>query len=116
MAVTIYHNPNCGTSRNALALLREKNVGPLNVIEYLKTPPTLAELKALVKRTGIQVRELLRTKEALYVELGLANPKWTDAQLLGFLAEHPKLLNRPIVETSKGAKACRPAETVLELL
>jgi arsenate reductase len=115
MAVTIYHNPNCGTSRNALALLRGKKIDPV-VIEYLKTPPTLAELKALVKRTGIPVRELLRTKEALYDELDLGNPKWTDAELLGFLAEHPKLMNRPVVETEKGAKACRPAEMVLELL
>ncbi len=116
MPVTIYHNPNCGTSRNTLALLREKKVEHLNVVEYLKTPPTLAEWKALVKRTGIPVRELLRTKEALYDELDLGNEKWSGAQLLGFLAEHPKLLNRPVVETPKGAKACRPAERVLELL
>lgn len=115
MAVTIYHNPNCGTSRNALALLREKKIDPV-VIEYLKTPPTLAEWEAFVKRTGLPVRELLRTKEALYDELDLGNPKWSDGQLLGFLVEHPKLLNRPIVETAKGAKACRPAEKVLELL
>ncbi|MEI9815337.1 MAG: arsenate reductase (glutaredoxin) [Acidobacteriota bacterium] len=111
MAVTIYHNPGCGTSRNTLALLRERKIEPLVVIEYLKTPPSLADLKALVKRTHIPVRELLRTREKLYAELDLANPKWTDAQLLGFLAEHPPLLNRPIVETAKGARACRPAET-----
>lgn len=115
MSVTIYHNPNCGTSRNTLAILREKKIEPV-VIEYLKTPPSLADLKALVKRTKIPVRELLRTKEALYTELDLANPKWTDAQLLEFLAANPRLLNRPVVETPKGAKACRPAETVWELL
>lgn len=115
MTVTIYHNPKCGTSRNALALLRERNIEP-TIIEYLKTPPTLAQFKALIKRSGLSAREFLRTKEKLYTELDLANPKWTDAQLTAFLAEHPSLLNRPVVETPKGVRPCRPAETVADLL
>lgn len=114
-SATIYHNPGCGTSRNVLALLRERGIES-TVIEYLKTPPTVDELKALVQRSGLGVRDFLRSKEKLYTELDLANPKWTDEQLLGFLAENPALLNRPVVETPKGARACRPAETVLELL
>jgi arsenate reductase len=113
--VTIYHNPNCGTSRNALALLRERNLDP-SIIEYLKHPPTLAEFQSLIKRSGLGARAFLRTKEKLYAELDLANPKWTEAQLTAFLAEHPQLLNRPVVETPKGVRPCRPAETVLDLL
>jgi arsenate reductase len=114
-SVTTYHNPNCGTSRNALALLRERGIEP-KIVEYLKTPPTRAELKELIRRSGLSARYFLRTKEKLYAELDLANPKWTEAQLIGFLAEHPALLNRPVVETPKGVRPCRPAETVLELL
>ena len=112
--VTIYHNPNCGTSRNALALIRERGIQP-TIVEYLKTPPTLAQLKALIQRSGLGARAFLRTREKLYAELDLANPKWTDTQLIAFLAEHPALLNRPIVETPKGIRPCRPAETILEL-
>ncbi len=115
MAVTIYHNPGCGTSRNTLALLRERGIEP-QVIEYLKTPPTKKQLLEMVKRSGFGAREFLRTREKLYAELDLANPKWTDAELIGFLAEHPTLLNRPVVSTPKGVRPCRPAETVLELL
>jgi arsenate reductase (glutaredoxin) len=115
MEATLYHNPNCGTSRNVLALLRERGIEP-RLIEYLKTPPTLAQWKALIKRSGLSARAFLRTKEKLYAELDLANPKWTDAQLTAFLAEHPSLLNRPIVATPKGVRPCRPAETVFELL
>ena len=115
MNITIYHNRNCGTSRNALALLRERNMEP-TIVEYLKTPPTLAQLKSLIKRSGLSAREFLRAKEKLYAELDLANPKWTEAQLTTFLAEHPSLLNRPIVETPKGVRPCRPAEVVLDLL
>ena len=115
MATILYHNPGCGTSRNVLALLREHGVEP-TIVEYLKTPPTLAQLKALIKRSGLSARAFLRTKEKLYTELDLANPKWTESQLITFLAEHPSLLNRPIVETPKGIRACRPAEIVLELL
>ena len=115
MATTLYHNPGCGTSRNVLALLREHGIEP-TIVEYLKTRPTLAQLKAFIKRSGLSARDFLRTKEKLYAELDLANPKWTEAQLTAFLAEHPQLLNRPVVETPKGIRACRPAETVLELL
>lgn len=115
MNVTIYHNPNCGTSRNALALLRERNIEP-TIIEYLKHPPTLTQLKSLIKRSGRGPREFLRTKEKLYTDLDLANSKWTDGQLTAFLAEHPQLLNRPVVETPKGIRPCRPAETLVDLL
>jgi arsenate reductase len=115
MSVTVYHNPNCGTSRNVLALLRERRIEP-TIIEYLKTPPTLAQLKALIKRSGLGVRAFLRTKEKLYTELDLANPKWTESQLTQFLADHPALLNRPVVETAKAVRPCRPAETELDLL
>ena len=115
MATTLYHNPGCGNSRNVLALLREQGIEP-TIVEYLKTPPTLAQLKALIKRSGLTARDFLRTKEKLYAELDLANPKWSKAELTAFLAEHPQLLNRPIVETPKGIRACRPAETVLDLL
>jgi arsenate reductase (glutaredoxin) len=114
-AATIYHNPGCGTSRNALALLREHGVEP-EVVEYLKTPLTKKQLEEIVRRSGLGAREFLRTREKLYGELDLANPKWSDAQLIGFLAEHPSLLNRPVVSTAKGVRPCRPAETVLELL
>ncbi len=115
MNATIYHNPNCGTSRNALALLRERGIEP-TIVEYLKHPPTLTQLKALIKRSGLGTRAFLRTKEKLYAELDLANPKWADAQLTAFLAEHPSLLNRPVVDTAKGVRPCRPAEAVLDLL
>ena len=114
-AVRIFHNPNCGTSRNALALLRERGIEP-EIVEYLKTPPTRAQLAAMVKRSGLSARDFLRTKEKLYTELDLANPKWTDDQLISFLAENPSLLNRPVVETPKGVKPCRPADAVLQLL
>lgn len=113
--VTIFHNPGCGTSRNVLALMQERGIEP-EVIQYLKTPPTRDELATLVKRSGLPARAFLREKEKLYTELGLANPKWTDEQLLDFLAEHPALLNRPVVATPKGVRPCRPAETVLQLL
>jgi arsenate reductase len=113
--VKIFHNPNCGTSRKALALLREHGIEP-EIIEYLKTPPTRQQLAAIVKRSGLSARDFLRTRERLYGELDLANPKWTDDQLIGFLAENPVLLNRPVVETAKGIKPCRPAEAVLDLL
>lgn len=115
VSVTIYHNPGCGTSRNTLALLRERGIEP-TIVEYLKTPPTLPQLKAMIKRSGLGARAFLRTREKLYEELDLANPKWTDAQLTEFLAKHPALLNRPVVETPKGVRSCRPAETALDLL
>jgi arsenate reductase len=113
--ITIFHNPACGTSRNTLALLRHAGLTPL-VVEYLQTPPSKARLKELVDAMGIGVRGLLREKGTPYAELGLADPKWTDDQLLDFILVHPILMNRPIVETPLGTKLCRPSEEVLEIL
>ena len=113
--ITIYHNPSCGTSRNTLAMIRNSGVEP-QVIEYLKTPPSLQQLAALVAAMGVPVREVLRRKGTPYDELGLDDPKWTDEQLLQFVVEHPVLLNRPIVETPLGTRLCRPSELVLDLL
>jgi len=115
MTVTIYHNPNCGTSRNVLAMIRQSGEEPV-VIEYLTNPPSRERLKELIMAMGAPVRALLREKGTPYAELGLADPKWSDEQLLGFMMQHPVLINRPIVVTPKGAKLCRPSETVLGLL
>jgi arsenate reductase len=113
--VTIYHNPDCGTSRNTLAMIRQSGEQP-EVIEYLKTPPSRARLVELIKAMAIPVRALLREKGAPYAELGLADPKWSDDQLLDFMLAHPILINRPIVVTPKGTKLCRPSEAVLDIL
>jgi len=113
--ITIYHNPACGTSRNVLALIRHAGIEPA-VVEYLKTPPTREQLRALVAATGQPVRALLREKGTPYSELGLADPKWTDDQLLDFIVEHPILMNRPLVVAPLGTQLCRPSEAVLELL
>jgi arsenate reductase len=113
--VTIFHNPACGTSRNTLALIRHAGIEP-QVIEYLKTPPGKEQLRALVAAMGIPVRALLREKGTPYAELGLADPKWTDDQLLDFMVQHPILMNRPVVVTPLGTKLCRPSEEVLEIL
>lgn len=115
MTITIYHNPACGTSRNVLALIRHAGIEPV-VVEYLKTPPSSDKLKQLVTAMDIGVRDLLREKGTPYAELGLADPKWTDDQLIEFIGQHPILMNRPIVETPLGTKLCRPSEEVLELL
>ena len=115
MTITIYHNPACGTSRNVLALIRHAGLEP-TVIEYLKTPPSKEKLRQLVTAMGITVRELLREKGTPYAELGLADPKFSDEQLLDFIGQHPILMNRPVVETPLGTKLCRPSEEVLELL
>ena len=115
MKATIYHNPACGTSRNTLAMIRAAGIEPV-VIEYLKTPPTADDIRAMVKATGGTLRDLLREKGTPYVELGLDDPNWTDDDLLGFIAQHPILLNRPIVVTSKGTALCRPSEKMLDLL
>ena len=114
-SVKIFHNPACGTSRNVLALIRHAGIEPV-VIEYLKTPPGKEELRALVAATGEPLRALLRDKGTPYVELGLADPKWTDDELLDFIDQHPILMNRPLVVTPLGTKLCRPSEAVLELL
>src|SRR5664279_2949048 len=115
MSVTIYHNPSCGTSRNTLAMIRQSGVKP-EIIEYLRNPPDRARLIELIKAMGIPVRGLLREKDTPYAELRLADPKWSDAQLLDFMLAHPILINRPIVVTPKGTKLCRPSEAVLDLL
>jgi arsenate reductase (glutaredoxin) len=115
MSVTIYHNPDCGTSRNTLAMIRQSGTEP-DIIEYLKNPPSRARLMELIKAMEIPVRALLREKGTPFAELGLADPKWTDDQLLDFMLAHPILINRPIVVTPKGVKLCRPSETVLTIL
>ena len=115
MSVTIYHNPSCGTSRNTLAMIRQSGEEP-EVIEYLKTPPDRAQLLELIRAMGISVRTLLREKGTPYAELGLADPKWSDGELIDFMLAHPILINRPIVVTPKGTKLCRPSEMVLDLL
>jgi len=114
-AITIYHNPACGTSRNTLALIRNSGVEPL-VVEYLKTPPGRAKLVELIAALGVPARDLLREKGTPYAELGLADPAWTDAQLIDFMVGHPVLMNRPIVVTPLGTRLCRPSEVVLEIL
>lgn len=113
--ITIYHNPQCGTSRNTLALIRNSGVEP-NVVLYLETPPSREVLGSLVSAMGTGARALLREKGTPFAELGLADPKWTDAQLLDFMVAHPILINRPVVVTPMGVRLCRPSELVLDLL
>ncbi len=113
--ITIYHNPACATSRNTLAMIRQSGVEP-EVIEYLKDPPSRAQLVELIKAMGVSPRDLLRRKGTPYDELGLDDPKWTGAELIDFMIAHPILINRPIVVTPKGVRLCRPPELVLELL
>jgi arsenate reductase len=115
MSVTIYHNPDCGTSRNTLAMIRQSGEKP-EVIEYLKHPPSRARLIELIKAMGISVRKLLREKGTPYAELELADPKWSDDQLIDFMLAPPIPINRPIVETPKGTRLCGPSELVLDLL
>lgn len=115
MSVTIYHNPACGTSRNTLAMIRQSGAEP-EVIEYLKTPPSRETLVALIKAMGVSVRDVLREKGTPYAELGLADPKWTDDQLIDFMLAHPILINRPIVVTENGVRLCRPSEAVVDIL
>jgi arsenate reductase len=113
--VTIYHNPACGTSRKVLGMLRQSGNEP-KVIEYLKTPPTRAELEHLLNRMGMKPRQLLRRRGTPFDELGLADPAKTDDQLLDAILEHPILMERPVVVSDKGVRLCRPAEKVMELL
>jgi arsenate reductase len=115
MTITIYHNPACGTSRNVLGFIREAGIEP-TVIEYLKTPPTRAELTDLIARMGIPVRALLREKDTPYAELGLADPILSDDALLDAMMAHPILINRPIVVTPTTVKLCRPSDAVKPLL
>jgi arsenate reductase len=114
MDVIIYHNPQCGTSRNTLALIRNAGIEP-HVIEYLKSPPTRLLLRQLINRMGIPVRALLREKGTPFAELGLGDPSLTD-RLLDAMMAHPILINRPIVVTPKGVRLCRPSEAVIDLL
>jgi arsenate reductase (glutaredoxin) len=115
MTATIYHNPDCGTSRNVLALIRNTGEDPV-IIEYLKHPPSRGELKDLIARMHVPVREVLRQKGTSYDALGLGDPKLSDVQLLDAMMAHPILINRPIVVTRRGVKLCRPSETVLDIL
>ncbi|MCB8840791.1 arsenate reductase (glutaredoxin) [Aurantimonas sp. VKM B-3413] len=115
MTVTIYHNPECGTSRNTLAMIRQSGEEP-EVIEYLKTPPSRETLIELLDMMKMKPRDLLREKGTPYKELGLDDPKLNDEEILQAMMEHPILINRPIVVTDKGVRLCRPSEKVLEIL
>jgi arsenate reductase (glutaredoxin) len=115
MSVTIYHNPDCGTSRNTLAMIRNAGIEP-EIIEYLKTPPDREILKGLIARAGLTVRAALREKGTPYTELGLGDASLSDEQLLDAMMEHPILINRPFVVTPIGVRLCRPSEVVLDVL
>ena len=115
VTVKIYHNPKCGTSRNTLALIQNTGIEP-EVIEYLKTPPSKQELKALINKMGVPVREVIRAKEPLYLELKLDDASLSDDDLLDAIVANPILINRPIVVTELGVKLCRPSELVLDIL
>ena len=115
MAVTIYHNPSCGTSRNTLALIRNAGIEPI-IIEYLKSQPARQELKDLIRRAGLTVREAIREKGTPFAELGLDDMSLTDEQLLDAMEAHPILINRPFVVTEKGVRLSRPSELVLDIL
>ncbi len=115
MTSYIFHNPNCGTSRNTLAIIKASGEQP-EVVEYLKNPPSRDELVALLAKMNISPRELLRSKEAINDELGLDNPELSDDEIIDAMIAHPILINRPIVVTDKGAALCRPSERVFELL
>ncbi|UJW84140.1 arsenate reductase (glutaredoxin) [Devosia sp. SL43] len=115
MTVTIYHNPDCGTSRNTLAMIRQSGVEPV-VIEYLKTPPDRARIIALVTAAGLTLRQAIRQKDTPYESLGLADTTVSDDALLDAIGMHPILLNRPLVETTLGTRLCRPSEVVLDIL
>ena len=113
--IVIYHNPECGTSRNALAMIRDASIEP-HVVEYLKTPPSRALLVELIERAGISPRELLREKGTPYAELGLSDTSLSDEALVDAMMAHPILINRPLVVSPLGVKLCRPSEAVLDLL
>ena len=113
--ITIYHNPDCGTSRNTLAMIRNSGAEP-TIVEYLKTPPGRAKLVELIAAMGVSVRGVLRQKGTPYDELKLDDPIWTDGQLIDFIVQHPILMNRPIVVTPLGTRLCRPSEAVMDIL
>jgi arsenate reductase len=114
-AITIWHNPKCGTSRKVLAAIRARGLEP-NVVEYLKDPPSSAEIRSALKEMGIGPRELLRRRGTPYDDLGLGKPKWTDADLIAAMAKHPLLIERPVVRTRKGTRLCRPPDLLDEIL
>ena len=113
--IIIYHNPECGTSRNTLAMIRNAGIEP-HVVEYLKTPPSRALLEQLIERAGIAPRDLLREKGTPYADLGLGDPSLDDGALIDAMMAHPILINRPIVVSPLGVKLCRPSEVVLDLI
>ena len=113
--IVIYHNPECGTSRNALAMIRNAGIEP-HVVEYLKTPPSRTLLESLIARAGITPRDLLREKGTPYADLGLDNPDLPDSALVDAMMAHPILINRPLVVSPLGVRLCRPSEAVLDLL
>ncbi|AVL70323.1 arsenate reductase (glutaredoxin) [Oligella sp. HMSC05A10] len=113
--VTIYHNPRCGTSRNVLALINA-TTAELEVIEYLKTPPSKEQLAKLVADSGLAIRDFMRQKESLYQENDLDNAKWSDEELLDWMVKEPILMNRPVVVTEAGTRLCRPKEVLFEIL
>ncbi|WP_440588817.1 arsenate reductase (glutaredoxin) [Ferrovibrio plantarum] len=115
MSIRIYHNPDCGTSRNVLALIRNSGEEP-EIIEYLKAPPDRPTLVSLIARMGIPPRDLLREKGTPFAALGLGDAKWSDDELIDFMLAQPILINRPIVVTPLGTRLCRPSETVLDIL
>ena len=115
MAVTIWHNPRCATSRKVLAEIRARGIEP-RIVEYLRDPPTAAEIKAALKEMGIRPRELLRRRGTPYDALGLGNPKWTDSELIGVMAKHPVLIERPVVRARKGTRLCRPLDRLNDIL
>ena len=113
--IIIYHNPDCGTSRNALGLIRNAGIEP-HVVEYLKAPPSRALLEELIERAGIKPRELLREKGTPFAELGLDDPALSDAELIDAMMAHPVLINRPLIVSPLGVRLCRPSEAVLDLI
>jgi arsenate reductase len=115
MAVTIWHNPKCATSRKVLEMIRQKGIEP-QIIEYVKTPPSGADIKTALREMGLTPRELLRRKGTPYDELGLDDPKLSDAALIAAMAKHPILIERPVVRSQKGSRLCRPPERVREIL
>jgi arsenate reductase len=115
MTAVIWHNPKCATSRKVLDMIRERGIAP-RVIEYLKAPPSEAEIRAALKAMGLKPRELLRRRGTPYDELGLDDPKLTDAELIAAMAKNPILIERPVVRTAKGTRLCRPPERVKDIL
>ena len=115
MEAVIWHNPKCSTSRKVLEMIQAKGVEP-QIVDYQKTPPSAAEIKAALKAMGMKPRDLLRRKNTPYDDLGLDDPKLSDAQLVAAMAEHPLLIERPVVHTKKGTRLCRPVERLQEIL